>query len=378
MWNGDVVVDADSHILEPPDLWLSYVDPRFRENCLHVERNPQIGDQLVVHGQRSALIPRLGGVPWQPDQPVRDWNTLQPTSGGYASYQESVTPDAWDAVERLAWMDRHGIDVSFVFPSLGLIWPREVDTGTPYARAHFAAYNRWIQDFASVDRHRLVPVAQLAHADGGVDKEQVRVLANDGFQDVMLPVGTSLTDELDSFFGATQDCGMRVHLHKVAIPHNLPCTSPTSLAVPGADPFVNHVHETLPGQTLLTALIGSGVCDRFPDVRFCWHECNVGWLPSWLDRATESWEITRGRSRMRQPPAHYLLERDTLFFSVGLGESVSRMPADLDARLLLATDHPHPGAPESPQREWETALADVQPEPRRALLGGNAVRMARL
>jgi len=379
MWDGDVVVDADSHILEPPDLWLSYIDPRFREDCLHVERDPQIGDQLVMHGRRSALIPRLGGVAWSPDQPVRDWNTLPPRgSSGFASYQESVTPDAWNGAQRLAWMDRHGIDVSFVFPSLGLIWPREVDIRTPYARAHFAAYNRWIQDFASVDRHRLVPVAQLAHAPGGADKEQVRGLADDGFRDVMFPVGTSLTDELDPFFGAAQECGIRVHLHKVAIPHNLPCASPTSLAAPGADPFVNHVHETLPGQTMLTALVGSGVCDRFPAVRFSWHECNAGWLPAWLDRATESWEITCGRSRMQQPPAHYLLERDTLFFSIGLSESLANMPADLDARLLLATDHPHPGAPESPQQEWEATLAGVEIGRRRALLGGNAVRMAQL
>ena len=27
------VIDADGHVLEPPDLWENYIDPRFRETC---------------------------------------------------------------------------------------------------------------------------------------------------------------------------------------------------------------------------------------------------------------------------------------------------------------------------------------------------------
>jgi len=27
------VIDADGHILEPPDLWENYIDPKFRETC---------------------------------------------------------------------------------------------------------------------------------------------------------------------------------------------------------------------------------------------------------------------------------------------------------------------------------------------------------
>lgn len=27
------VIDADGHILEPPDLWENYIDPKFRDGC---------------------------------------------------------------------------------------------------------------------------------------------------------------------------------------------------------------------------------------------------------------------------------------------------------------------------------------------------------
>ena len=27
------VIDADGHVLEPPDLWENYIEPRFREIC---------------------------------------------------------------------------------------------------------------------------------------------------------------------------------------------------------------------------------------------------------------------------------------------------------------------------------------------------------
>ncbi len=27
------VVDADAHVLEPPDMWQTYIDPKFREKA---------------------------------------------------------------------------------------------------------------------------------------------------------------------------------------------------------------------------------------------------------------------------------------------------------------------------------------------------------
>ena len=42
-----LVVDADSHVLEPPELWETYLEPRFRERGL---------DSLIERAHR--LTPR--------------------------------------------------------------------------------------------------------------------------------------------------------------------------------------------------------------------------------------------------------------------------------------------------------------------------------
>ncbi|GII77829.1 hypothetical protein Sru01_28110 [Sphaerisporangium rufum] len=376
MWNGHPVVDSDGHVVEPGTLWTEYIDPEFRENCLRVERDPADGDRLIIEGRPSRLIRRLGGVPYDPGRPIVDWNTLR--RGEYASYRESSPPASYDGPARLAWLDANGIEATVLFPSLGLIWPRELDPASPYAVAHLRAYNRWITDFAAAAPDRLVPVGQLALSPHAPVAAEVAALAGAGFRHVMLPHGVAGgLDGLDPFWAAVQEHGMVVHLHKVAVPHLLPMPLPTSISAPGAGAFFNHVNEILPGQLFLAGLLDARVPDRYPRVRFAFHECNIGWLPAWLERAQESFETLRetGRPTPDHPPRHYLCDRDDFFFSTGLGERLDALPEELHPRVLLATDFPHPGTPFRPAEEWEPVLAGLPAGLRPALLGGNARRL---
>ncbi|WP_371500404.1 amidohydrolase [Kitasatospora sp. NBC_00374] len=375
MWRDHQVVDTDGHIMEPLWLWPDYLDPAYRKNGLQVLRDPADGDKLLVNGRPSQIIRRLGGIVPVPGQAVEDWNTL-PADGSFASYRDSCTSASWNAEHRVAWLDETGIGSTLLFPSLGLIWPREAGPDSPYTVAHFDAYNRWLLDMTADTSGRLLPVAQLAFTEGLV--KRVVSLAEQGFRHVMLPtgIGTSLRTA-DSFFATTQDIGLTVHLHKVAIPHFLGTEQPTSLQNPRLGRFFNHVHETLPGQLFLTALLDSRVLDRFPHLRFAFHECNAGWLPAWIERAHESWETLHGTGQQLpdQPPKHYLQDRDTLFFSVGLGEDLAAMPDWLHRRIMLATDYPHPGTPTDPASAWAPALEALPHDAAAGLLSANAGRM---
>ena len=33
------VVDMDSHVMEPPDLWQNYLEPKYRDRAIHVRIN---------------------------------------------------------------------------------------------------------------------------------------------------------------------------------------------------------------------------------------------------------------------------------------------------------------------------------------------------
>lgn len=376
MWGNLDIFDADSHVMEPLWLWPEFIDPHFRDSCLRTTRDPQNGDKLMIDGRPSALIRRLGGVAPVAGEPIRDWNHL-PVGLGFVSYQDSCTMASWDGAERLSLMDRQGIDRTFLFPSLGLIWPRETDPGSPYALAHFAAYNRWLLSVTDHDPDRLFPVAQL-----GADPELPRnlvALADAGYRHVLMPLGLNGgPGKADGFFSIAQDLDLTVHLHKVAVPHLLPLPEATTFRSVTAGALFNHVNEILPGQLFLTALLDARVPDRFPGLRFVFHECNAGWLPAWLDRTGESWETLQSNrvETLAHRPSEYLTDRDSFFFSVGLSEDLSRFPDELWSRLLLATDYPHPGTPSDPSAEWASLLDGLPPDRAAALAGANASRLA--
>ena len=48
-----IVVDADSHIMEPANLWLEYMDPKFRDRALRINTNEFGLEYLDIDGKVS-------------------------------------------------------------------------------------------------------------------------------------------------------------------------------------------------------------------------------------------------------------------------------------------------------------------------------------
>src|SRR5579864_8492659 len=109
------IIDADGHIVEPRKLWEEYVEPEFRDRVVRVDRSPEGLDEFWVNGERrrgpggsivAALIP--GGY-------------LDPERTRAATW-EDILPGSWDPHARVKVLDEEGIDVSFLYPSLYLIY----------------------------------------------------------------------------------------------------------------------------------------------------------------------------------------------------------------------------------------------------------------
>lgn len=370
--------DADGHVLEPVWEWSNYVAPAFRDTALGVQRDPNDGDKLLVDGAPSRIIRRLGGVVPN-DGEFQDWNSLK-LAGGYASYKDSCTSASWDGEARLEWLNANGLAGSFLFPSLSLIWPREVDPAGPWAVAHFDAYNRFITDFSAAAPERLVAVAMSSITPHRAIGAWVDSLAQAGFRHLMLPFGLRVgTPEAEEFWAAAVSNDCVVHLHKVAIPHHLDMPVPTAIGATGTSPFFRHVCEILPGQLFLTAIVGDGAFDRFPALRLAFHECNAGWVPAWADRARESYGVLAsvGAAGPQHEPGAYVYDLGNVWLSIGTGEDASRFPAELLARLMLATDYPHPGCAMDPRSEWADFLKPLSAPIARAMAGENAAGLAK-
>jgi len=59
----ELVIDADGHVLEPPDVWQRYVDPTYRGRAIRVRRGDDGRDVLEVDGRPARLTTAemLGG-----------------------------------------------------------------------------------------------------------------------------------------------------------------------------------------------------------------------------------------------------------------------------------------------------------------------------
>ncbi|CAN0418934.1 unnamed protein product, partial [Phaeothamnion confervicola] len=50
-------IDADGHILEPPDLWEKYLEPQYRSRAIRIRTNDAGLEYLEYDGKPSRLMP---------------------------------------------------------------------------------------------------------------------------------------------------------------------------------------------------------------------------------------------------------------------------------------------------------------------------------
>src|ERR1700686_3753129 len=163
------VIDADGHILEPPDLWEQYIDPKFREGCpklvtaadgleiFRVEHDDAVdlgrGKKRVSFGAVGAFGARDGSV-----------SAKIPYSQGRKG--------GFDPHARIPDMDAEGIDAAFLYPSLGLFLGSMKDP--EFAAAACRAYNRWLSDYCKPYPERLFGLAMLPMQSVDLAIEEMR------------------------------------------------------------------------------------------------------------------------------------------------------------------------------------------------------------
>jgi hypothetical protein len=62
-----LVIDADGHILEPPDLWEKYIDPKYRERAMRIRVGDDGYEFLEINQTRAKMtqpgvLGSLGGM----------------------------------------------------------------------------------------------------------------------------------------------------------------------------------------------------------------------------------------------------------------------------------------------------------------------------
>jgi predicted TIM-barrel fold metal-dependent hydrolase len=177
-------IDADGHVLEPPDLWERYLEREFRDRALRIRKDEQGLEYLEIDGRPSKLVRR--GMPGALGMMDRLGGIVHEREPCGSPYVDNAPLGAMDPKERVERLDREGLERCFVYPTLGVLWVAECEDEA-LSQAYVRAYNRWIVDFCADSGGRLVPVAQLSLGDPAAAERELRRAAADGVRGVWVP-----------------------------------------------------------------------------------------------------------------------------------------------------------------------------------------------
>jgi len=172
---GFAVFDADSHVVEPRELWDRYLEPEYRiAGRLALWREEgKLGSYLKINGEvfRDTENPNIPGYAiWRPGM---TWEAIGKLD---SAVRHAVNEGASEPAARLRDMDAMGVDQALLYPTwFAEGFPLIKDPDVAYALAR--AYNNWIADFCGATPDRLFAAAMIPLQNMDFALEELRRIA---------------------------------------------------------------------------------------------------------------------------------------------------------------------------------------------------------
>jgi predicted TIM-barrel fold metal-dependent hydrolase len=257
---------------------------------------------------------------------------------------DQMRTGCYDPAARLADMDLNHVQASLCFPTFprfcGQVFAERDDK--ELALACVRAYNDWmVHEWAGDSGGRLVPLCIVPLWDAALAAEEVRRNAAREVRAVAfselpgkLGLPTIHSGRWDPFFAACDDTGTAIFMHIGSGSHWLTSSPDAPPAVTGALVFLTSVMA-------LTDWLLSGLLVRHPNLRICFAEGQIGWIPYVLERADNLWtkKVWALRDVLPEPPSHYMRQVYGAFFDDRAGLA-ARAVIGVD-QLTFETDYPH-------------------------------------
>ena len=372
--NIDHAVDADGHILEPPDLWESYIDPKFRDRALRIRTDEKGLEELEIGGKRS-MMSRRGFPSTLGAMGAPDLAALQSDPG--RTYLHEAPYGSMDPNERLEVLDAENIETVILYTTIGLLWEAEVEDPA-LAQAYTTAYNRWICEFCA-GSPRLVPTAHLSLSDPVAAARELERAVGEGakggyvapFTQSALPLGHP---DHNPVFAAAQDLGVPLAIHPTFEPQWTKGTRMGSWENVKQLRLLASVQASDGVRHQFTTLFDYGVFDAFPKLKVLVLESGGGWIGYWLDRidAVFGHTFLGQRVPLKMKPSDYFRER--VWISCDPDERTIPSLAERFGveRFLWASDFPHPDHTPEYIHDLNELIASFPAADRPKFAGGNA------
>jgi predicted TIM-barrel fold metal-dependent hydrolase len=386
------IVSPDDHVLEPRELWTSRLPAKYRE----------VGPRVVREKGRVGLADgAFDYVQTDDGEPVDVWYyedirvpaLLTGSAVGYELEEmetkvitfDDMRPGCYDPRARLQDMDVCGIEASLCFPNMfarfagqRFVFGQDKDLSLLCVKA----YNDFtLNEWCAGSDGRLIPLGILPLWDAELCAAEIRTQASAGIHAMCfteippyLGLPSIHTDHWDPMLQACEDTGTVLMMH-IGSGSKLPVTSADAPAA---------VANTLPSVNSAMSLVDwlfSGSLIRYPNLRMGFAECQIGWIPYFLERADEVWSHNRGWNevwgKIPDPPSSYFPGRIYCsFFSDNFGlRHLDDIGAD---NVMFETDYPHSDSnwPTSQDvARQQTEAAGLDPITTEKVVRGNARRL---
>src|SRR3984957_4954906 len=366
---GYRLIDADTHINEPPDLWTKRVPAKFKDRAPHMERFEQ-GDAWVLEGVKDPInfgSNASAGIPLADRSAWVRWEDIR--AGGY------------DPKARLLEMDADLVDAAVIYPTPRISHLVIANPDPEFHLAMVQAYNDWLSEYCKHDPSRLGGI-MLVPNRGVADavREIQRVADRPGIVGCLIgcyPHGDlNLAEEDDPVWQEIAGRGMPLHIH-VALVNEYPRDIYASGAITEGLVMGYLRFRDVPGRML--QFLEGGVFNRFPDLKIVLAEVDAGWVP-YVKEQVDNRVLRReyGAAMRKKRLASSVIEEHFYYTYITDHFALRNRHAIGVERLMWSTDFPHGGSdwPFS-VRTIHADFADVPGRERDLILAGNAQRLYR-
>ena len=338
------VIDADTHLVEPPDLWTSRMSSKWGDLVPHVEWDEENGDEAwFIGGQRVSSVGGAAMAGWReypPDHPKR-WGDTDPAT--------------WDAAVRLKKMDEYGIHAQVLYPNVALFNSSLlVDVDEAMTLEFLRAYNDYQTDWSSAAPDRLLPMTSLPFWDLDATLAEIDRCTAMGHRGIVFtqdPSAFGLPTLTDRALGP--DVGVGAGEGAAGeLPHRLRRHLALHVgrrARSAPDPHANYasmgVSFFMGNARTISSLICGGICHRFPELNFVSVESGIGWIPFALESLDWQWKncgVALEHPEYDLLPSEYFKRQ--IYGCFWFERETARAAIDWlgDDNFLYETDFPHP------------------------------------
>jgi predicted TIM-barrel fold metal-dependent hydrolase len=364
-----LILSSDSHVFEPPDLWLTRIDARFRDRAPRLERLDG-ADQIVVEADQVlsgiGLISNTGTRFEAPENISGEGRFEEVRRGGY------------DPDQHLKDMELDGVAGEVLYPSQGLFYFKVADT--LLMSAIFRAYNDWLADFCRTDPARLKGIAMVNLDDVQEGIKELERAARLGLSGAMIteyPLEHRRYDqpEYEPFWAAAEGLGVPLSLHtatrrqgKIRGAGDKTLRDASSRATKAFYPALS-----------LCDMIFSGVFERHPRLTLAIVEFELAWVPHVLSTMDYTYRERHGEAIYRfkdgSLPSDFFHRNVVLSFQE---DAIGIRLRDLIGvdNMMWGSDYPHSEStfPQS-RKILAKILAGVPDDEQAKIVGGNTARV---